>query len=271
MSHSKFSDHFPAPEPLIVSSTALSTRERLSALADDELGADELAALLDACREDGAALRCWTTYQLIGEALRLPAQAAVRVPEQTAVRPSAQAAGVAGMTGASGATGTASAVVEAELAFVSRLSQRLAQEVVAEARYGLATATATATATEPVPALVPVPRQPAAALVHHRGPAANDGSLRWKLVAGIASVVAVSAIAWNALGLLVPASAPQMAQAVSTQILVASPQGTMVRDARLDELLAAHKQFAATSALQESSGFLRQAAFEMPQMAPADR
>jgi sigma-E factor negative regulatory protein RseA len=241
MSHSKFSDHFPAPERLTVNRAALSIRERLSALADDELAADEVAALLDACREDGAALRCWATYQLIGEALRSPAQAAV------------------------GEAGIASAVVDAELAFVNRLSQRLAQEVVAEARYGLATEPV------PAPALVPVSRQPAAALAHHRGPAANDGGWRWKLVAGVASLAAVSAIAWNALGLLAPASAPQMVQTASTQILVASPQGTMVRDARLDELLAAHKQFAATSALQESSGFVHQAAFEMPQMAPADR
>jgi sigma-E factor negative regulatory protein RseA len=42
-----------------------------------------------------------------------------------------------------------------------------------------------------------------------------------------------------------------------------------VRDARLEELLSAHKQFGATSALQESSGFLRNATFEVPQEAQA--
>ncbi|MDB5931304.1 MAG: anti sigma-E protein RseA, partial [Polaromonas sp.] len=52
-------------------------------------------------------------------------------------------------------------------------------------------------------------------------------------------------------------------------ILVSSPQGPIVRDARLEELLAAHKQFGATSAFQESSGFLRNATFEMPQEAQA--
>jgi sigma-E factor negative regulatory protein RseA len=89
-------------------------------------------------------------------------------------------------------------------------------------------------------------------------------------VAGFASLAAVSAIAWNASGLLSPAAAPQLAQApaaVSQQVVVASPQGPMVRDARLEELLAAHKQLGGTSALQEPSGFLRNATFETSQNA----
>jgi sigma-E factor negative regulatory protein RseA len=81
-------------------------------------------------------------------------------------------------------------------------------------------------------------------------------------------MAAVSAIAWNASGLLVPASTPQLAQASAPQqVMVASPQGLMMRDARLEELLAAHKQLGATSALQEASGFLRNATFETPQNA----
>jgi sigma-E factor negative regulatory protein RseA len=36
----------------------------------------------------------------------------------------------------------------------------------------------------------------------------------------------------------------------------------MMRDPRLDALLAAHKQFGATSALQTPAGFLRNATFE---------
>jgi len=66
----------------------------------------------------------------------------------------------------------------------------------------------------------------------------------------------------------VAASAPQLAQTPAPQqLVVASPQGPMVRDARLEELLAAHKQLGGTSALQESSGFLRNATFETPQNA----
>jgi sigma-E factor negative regulatory protein RseA len=36
----------------------------------------------------------------------------------------------------------------------------------------------------------------------------------------------------------------------------------MIRDPRLDALLAAHRQFGGTSALQMPSGFLRNATFE---------
>jgi len=142
----------------------------------------------------------------------------------------------------------------ADPAFLSRLNQRLAQEA--------------------APAAVPRPVQPLvqdlpAALPDHRGQAANDGEFRWKLVAGFASLAAVSAIAWNAAGLLAPAAAPQLAQAPVSlqQVVVASPQGPVVRDARLEELLAAHKQLGGTSALQEPSGFLRNATFETPRNA----
>jgi sigma-E factor negative regulatory protein RseA len=39
-------------------------------------------------------------------------------------------------------------------------------------------------------------------------------------------------------------------------------QQVMIRDPRLDELLAAHKQFGSTAALQMPAGFLRNANFE---------
>lgn len=240
MSHSPFSvnPESAATLPPNCMTQPLSTREGLSALADDALEGEALAALLDACREDEATLVCWKTYQLIGETLRAPAQA---LP------------GVA---------------LEAELAFVSRLGQRLAQEAVAPPL----AQSAPAAAPDPAP-LQHAARPLAAELPPHRATAANDSSFRWKLVAGVASLAAMSAIAWNASGLLAPASSPQLAQASPppAQILVASPQGTMVRDARLEELLAAHKQFGATSALQEPSGFLRNATFDMPQAAVAGR
>jgi sigma-E factor negative regulatory protein RseA len=38
----------------------------------------------------------------------------------------------------------------------------------------------------------------------------------------------------------------------------------MIRDARLDQLLAAHRQFGSATALQTSGGFLRNATFEGP-------
>ena len=102
-----------------------------------------------------------------------------------------------------------------------------------------------------------------------RDQAANDSSFRWKVVAGVASLVAVAAIAWNASGLLPPSSLPQLAQAPAPQIVVTSPQGPVVRDLKLEELLTAHRQFGSATALQESSGFLRNATFELPRDTPS--
>lgn len=145
----------------------------------------------------------------------------------------------------------------ADTQFVARLRSRLSAEAALVA----------------VP-VVPAPAKPAAVspwtepAAANRPEAANDAVFPWKLVAGFASLAAVAAIAWNAgNGLLAPTAAPQLARAepAAQQVLVVSEQGTMVRDARMQELLAAHKQFGGTSALQVPSGFLRNATFESPQ------
>lgn len=133
-----------------------------------------------------------------------------------------------------------------DLAFVNRLAARLAVEA---PRVGPAAALQKDGQSSPTP----------------HGVAANDSIFRWKLAAGLASLAAVSAIAWSAAGSLTPAFAPQLAQVPAVQqVVVASPQGPMVRSVRLEELLAAHRQLGGTSALQEPSGFLRNAAFETP-------
>lgn len=203
------------------------TSELLSALADGQLVGEDFAAALQACQQDESALACWDSYHLIGDVLRLPA----RVP--------------------------APLLCGVDLEFVDRLNRRLAQEPLAGA------------ALRDLDSVVPAHGAVVSELAHHRGPASNDGNFRWKLVAGFASLAAVSAIAWNASGLLaLPVSAPQLAQAASSpQVVVASPQGMMVRDARLEELLAAHAQLGGSSALQVPSGFFRNATFETPQNA----
>ena len=138
-------------------------------------------------------------------------------------------------------------------AFARRLSVRLAGETpVASAPALIETAPAER---------VGDPRQPGVQ-------AANDSRFRWKLVAGAASLAAVCAVAWTALGVLAPSALPQLAQASAPQIVVASPQGPVVRDLRLEELLTAHRQFGTATALQESSGFLRNATFEAPRDLP---
>jgi sigma-E factor negative regulatory protein RseA len=97
---------------------------------------------------------------------------------------------------------------------------------------------------------------------------ANAPSFRWKLVAGLASFAAVVAVSWNLTASLRGAdagarwaAAPQATQVAKVE--QAGPQ-VMIRDPHLDALMAAHKQFGGTSALQMPAGFLRNATFEGP-------
>lgn len=141
---------------------------------------------------------------------------------------------------------------------------------------------------ESVPSVQPVsgekvPAQsPPASLV--RVPAANDAVFRWKLVAGAASLAAVMAVSWTVLsgapsgagGVAGPqlASAPAPTQAVvpatvevavvppSSAVVVNTGQGPLIRDARLEELLAEHRQNGGMSALQMPTGFIRNATYD---------
>ena len=91
------------------------------------------------------------------------------------------------------------------------------------------------------------------------------------MVAGLASVVAVAAVGWGLVGqqdqvrlggqMAANGSAPAGVQAVAVS-LPGDERAVMLRDPRLDELLAAHKQAAGASALQTPAGFLRNATFE---------
>lgn len=104
--------------------------------------------------------------------------------------------------------------------------------------------------------------------------AANASVFRWKMAAGFASLAAVAAIGWSSFAGLQGAgssgaqlaAAPAPTQPAGPVVTVAGNDGqqVMIRDPRLDELLAAHKQFGSTSALQMPAGFLRNATFETP-------
>lgn len=97
-------------------------------------------------------------------------------------------------------------------------------------------------------------------------PSANDASLRWKLVAGLASLATVMVVGWHVTsndGTAV--EVPQLAQRdVPAQPVAVEATPAMIRDPRLDQLLAAHQQFGGTSALQMPAGFVRNATFERP-------
>lgn len=119
-----------------------------------------------------------------------------------------------------------------------------------------------------------VPLAPAA---QAQGEAANAAVFRWKMVAGLASLAAVGVLGWSGLSGGLPAggetrlaAAPSRLEAPATTTLVSAtdPAGepqVMLRDPRLDELLAAHRQYGGASALQMPAGFLRNATFETPQ------
>lgn len=198
----------------------------LSALVDGELDVQALDALLQSLAEDGDLRSTCRGYQVIGEVLRGGA------PQPAGVPPHAFVAGVR-------------ARLQADLALASS------------------------------PAVVSV-SLPAGV------PAANDAVFRWKMVAGFASLAAVMAVSWSVIG-GAPASSggaaasPQMAlmsspggvslvnavQPVepSTAVVVNTAQGPVLRDARLEQLLAEHRQYGGMSALQMPAGFLRDATY----------
>lgn len=199
-------------------------REQLSALADGELKGDDWSQAL-AFACDEEGQATWELYHLVGDVLRSPDLAQAT-----------------------------------DSAFLARLRTELAQEPVVPRRLE---AVAQPTVVASVPDQVDA--------------AANASVFRWKMVAGFASLAAVAAIGWTSLATLQGggsgagaqlASAPERAVAEqgAPVIAVADSDGqqVMIRDPRLDELLAAHKQFGSTSALQMPAGFLRNATFESP-------
>jgi sigma-E factor negative regulatory protein RseA len=123
--------------------------------------------------------------------------------------------------------------------FLARLQERLQAESIALQPGGVAAA-------------VPV------------GEAANDGAFRWKVAAGVASMAAVSALAWGLIG-GTPGrpEGPQLASSPppAGTVLTGTQQGVMIRDPRLDELLAAHRQLGG-AALVAPAGYLRNATFD---------
>ncbi|MDD3936701.1 sigma-E factor negative regulatory protein [Rhodoferax sp.] len=117
-----------------------------------------------------------------------------------------------------------------------------------------------------------VPNAPSAIVAGSSKSSANDH--RWRLVVGLASVAMVAVVAWQGFqGQASPdpqlAAAPPSAQSTASPLAqsgaLANAMGgapVMIRDPQLDALLAAHRQFGGTSALQMPTGFLRNATFE---------
>ena len=207
------------------------SREWFSALMDGQVSEGEFDAVMGVLDSPGGqASDCWQVYHLIGDVLRSPDLAGC--------------------------------------GYDLGLAQRVRASI----------------ASEPARELVPV----AQALRQDKHfdamrPAANDGVFRWKMVAGLASFAAVAAVGWSMVSGAGPQSfgGAQLAQGAapafsSAQVLAVAAPGqaaigasdldpaapVILRDARLDELMAAHRQAAGMSAMGGASGFLRNATFE---------
>ncbi len=118
-----------------------------------------------------------------------------------------------------------------------------------------------------------------------RGAAANDPLFRWKMVSGLASVVAVAAVGWTVLAtapsgqqgpvlaqeravapaatlVAAPTAAPQVGAAPTRPVVVSTSQGKLIRDPALERLLSEHRQHGGMSAFQTSTGFIRNATYD---------
>jgi sigma-E factor negative regulatory protein RseA len=215
-----------------------SALEGLSALTDGELDSAEVARACGAWRDDVQARRTWHAYQLIGDVLR---------------------------------SDDLSSSARRDADFLAALRARLADEPVVLA---------------PEPPIEPVPDVHAAPKVAN---ASRNSRWSWMAPSAVAAgfVLVTGALLvtrgpvpaaggnepmFARLGLgaspsaqMVNVSSPTLAASDSTiepQAIVLT--GKMLRDARVDLYLSAHKQFAGSSALGVPSGFLRNAAAESP-------
>jgi sigma-E factor negative regulatory protein RseA len=238
--------------------------EDLSALVDGEVDAQSAAALSEAWRQDPELRARWHGYQLIGDVLRSPELA--------------------------GAGRGA--------AFLAALRGRLAQEPVVLAPAPLEAPEAASSAASPLDGgqsglggQLGVGSQ--ASLGGHRPARPRAALRRWAPPAALAAGFLVVAVGSLTLlrppapaGAVIATSAPVSAPALTAgsasarvapgagvegavlvnaslgQTAADLPEratGVMIRDARLDGYLAAHKQFGGSSALGLPSGFLRSA------------
>ncbi|WP_296490048.1 sigma-E factor negative regulatory protein [Rhodoferax sp.] len=220
--------------------------ELVSALVDGQLRGDEFSNALAQLDASSEARQSWHAYHVLGDVMR---------------------------TGQS----TASAK---DADFVMRLRARLQQEAAPLALHPAGdlladNARVSDTQARTAPRLV----------------SANDNA--WRLVVGLASVAVVGVMAWQGFQdsgsqgaqlatapVAAPATAAQPAPSSATLASMGDLSATpsrdgagkneptvsaapvMIRDPQLDALLAAHRQFGGTSALQMPTGFLRNATFE---------
>ena len=122
-------------------------------------------------------------------------------------------------------------------------------------------------ADEPVRPSTVVAEGPAS--IDTRLASANASAYRWKMVAGLAGFACVGVVGLSLWAQTDQRRDAQMATqntpsptAPGTLVAAETIAGPMLRDARLDELMAAHRQLGGHSALQVPAGFVRSATYE---------
>jgi sigma-E factor negative regulatory protein RseA len=201
---------------------AQTLREQLSALMDGECTAQEAEQLSQVWAESNEWQQTWKDFDAVGCALR------AHVNSAGAAVPHMQ-----------------------PTAFVQGVMARVQSE-----------------------ALSANPQSAVAAVANAPREAANDALFRWKALASVATLAAVLSVAWQ-LGVMgTPASQTMAAATAEAPSVVAAStptqqwqqvptqQGTMLRDAELELLMAAHRQYGGMTALQMPTGFLRTATFD---------
>jgi sigma-E factor negative regulatory protein RseA len=209
----------------IESESDRSALENLSALTDGELDSAATAKACAAWRDDPAQRSAWHAYQLIGDVLRSEDLAAS---------------------------------ARRDAAFVAALRARLANEPVV-----------LAPETEAAPAAAVARRGSRWSWMAPTAVAAGFVMVTGALLVTRAPVPSgtPSQLAATPFGVSQqPVAVPTLAASETLQVerRAVGANGKLIRDPRLDRYLAAHQQFAGTSALGVPSGFLRNAAAEAP-------
>jgi sigma-E factor negative regulatory protein RseA len=247
---------------MMTADTAFTPREMLSLMMDGQASAAQTAVVVQACQDDPELMQAWASYHAVGDALRNP----WRDARLSSSRRDARSLDLT-VQGQMPAGSAADLVRPTTLAHVQ-------PEVAVSSTVSAATATTAATTAaqaSPGAAQVSPIAQTNPALQFAQPEAANDAVFRWKMLAGVAAFAAVSSLVWSLVGgtmgsdtagQLAAATQPSVTAQPAT-VLASNGNGqVMIRDPRLDAMLAAHKQFGGASALQQPAGFLRSATFQ---------
>lgn len=210
----------------------------LSALADDEIGASELDALLNCFQADRETLSGWQAYEVIGDALRGQRPSMSMVPANdflAAVRLGLQAHQI----------NPDPATPERVEALVLQ-PEKIQREAANDDAFHWKLVAGFAS----VAAVVAVSWN---VLVGSGGPLDGVSGPQLALTAPSRGVAPTPQPATTAM----PA-----APSSGSPVAVNTGQGVLIRDAQLEALLAEHRQHGGMSALQSPSGFIRSATYD---------